>query len=70
MFQPIGKYATDVHYLHMQVPVHFNQILQSIKNMSDYMIDIVDESKSKATSLIIQEITIFNHLHVDLIKTI
>ena len=29
---------------------------------------IVNESKGKATSLVIQEITIFNHLWVDLIK--
>ena len=32
------------------------------------MIDIVNESKGKATSLVIQELTIFNHLRVDLIK--
>ena len=48
--------------------MHFNPILHSIKNMSDYMIDIVDKTKTKATSLDIQEITIFNHLRVDLIK--
>ena len=28
LFQPIGKYASVVHYLHMSVPVHFNPILQ------------------------------------------
>ena len=66
LFQPIGKYATNVHYLHIRLPVHFNPILHSIKN-SDYMTDIVDETKEKATSLVIQEITIFNHLRVDLI---
>ena len=32
------------------------------------MIDIVNESKSHATSIVMQEITNFNHISVDLIK--
>ena len=32
------------------------------------MIDILDETKTHATNLVIQEITNFNHIRVDLIK--
>ena len=49
LFQPIGKYATDVHYLHVGLPIYFMPILQSINN-SNYMIDILDKSKPHATN--------------------
>ena len=68
LFQPIGKYATDVHYSHIRLPIYFKPILQSIYNISIYMIDIFSESKTHATNLVIQEITNFNQIHVDLIK--
>ena len=68
LFQPIGKYTTDVHYVHVFLPVYFNPILQSVNNVSNFMIDVQDESKSHATNIVIQEITNFNHIRVDLIK--
>ena len=68
LFQPKGKYEMDVHYSHIWLPIYFKPILQSITNVSNYLIDVLSESKPHATNLVIQEIIDFNHICVDLIK--
>ena len=68
LFQPIGKYATDIHYLHIRLPIYLDPVLQAITNMSDFMHDIAKQTSSKATTLVIQDIIMFSQMCLDILR--
>ena len=58
LFQPIGHFATDVHYLHIRVPIYFKPVLQSLYAINRTLEQIKTTYNSKATGPIIESTAI------------
>ena len=77
LFQPVGHFATDVHYMHIRIPIYLKPILQNIALINRTM-DHVKTLQSKATGPIIQLVAaeiqkqnkIFSDNFVDLISNL
>ena len=69
LFQPVGKYATDVHYLNVRVPFHFRPILDAITDMSSYLDKVNNITFGKATYTIVGEVTRYGKMQMNLMAT-
>jgi hypothetical protein len=49
IFFPIGKYATDVHYQIIRIPIHLKPMEEGFANMAAMMHHINNVVKGKAT---------------------
>ena len=49
IFNPVGKYATDVHYQLVRIPIHFAPIKKAQEDLSIFMFNIKNLVKTRAT---------------------
>ena len=40
LFQPIGKFATDVHYMHIQIPIYFTPVFENLAHVQKTMMSL------------------------------
>ena len=68
LFQPVGQYATDVHYMHVRMQIPFSPILESIENMESYMDSVKNQSVTHAHTVNIQKVIGFGKMRIKILK--
>jgi hypothetical protein len=56
IFNPIGKYATDVHYQLIRIPIHFKPIKDAQEDLSIFMHNVKNVVRGKATEFPINQV--------------
>jgi len=69
IFFPIGKYATDVHYQIIRIPIHLKPMEEGFENMAAMMHHINNVVKGKATEKPINDIVTLANTTLTLIKS-
>ena len=71
LFNPIGKYATDVHYMHIRIPIFFKPVLQNMDNIITTMKETMNfgQQTTMATNPIIQHCALEITTQVDLLRS-
>ena len=41
LFQPIGKFSTDVHYMHIQIPIYFTPVFENLAHFQKTMTSLL-----------------------------
>ena len=78
LFQPVGHFATDVHYMHIRIPIYFKPVLQYLVLINKTMEDVKTPFHSGAAKPAIanaaieiqKQNQIFNDNFVDLISNL
>ena len=58
LFQPVSKYAADVHFMHIWLPIYFTHVLENLLWIQDSMSAIVNLTQSKSTGSVISYVAI------------
>ena len=56
LFQPIGKFATDVHYMHIHIPFYLTPVFKSLSRVQKAMTSIVSLTSAKGSGPVIAQI--------------
>ena len=68
IFFPVGKYATDVHYQIIRIPIHLQPIEKGLEQASEIMHHMKNIIKGKATEIPILSIINFSNHTLEGIK--
>ena len=68
LFNPIGKYATDVHYCHIRIPIDFKPIMENFAHVHANLNNIVKTTKDKVTFEVIRHVAIETNQQVQIIQ--
>ena len=68
IFNPIGKYATDVQYQLARIPIHFQPIKQAQEELNTFMHNIKNLVKTRATEAPITQINELANVTLSMIK--
>ena len=64
LFNPAGRFATDVHYAHVRLPIHFQPVLDNMDKIINAMDTMANATKSKATSYVTQSVAHYTSIQV------
>ena len=64
IFNPIGKYATDVQYQLIRIPIHFTPIEKAQEELNVFMHNVNNLVKTRATEVPITQIVNVVHKNV------
>ena len=56
IFNPIGKYATDVQYQLVRIPIHFQPIEKAQEDLNTFMHNVLNLVKTRATEVPITQV--------------
>ena len=68
IFNPIGKYATDVQYQLVRIPIHFQPIKQAQEELNTFMHNIKNLVKTRATEAPITQIVELANVTLSMVK--
>ena len=68
IFNPIGKYATDVQYQLVRIPIHFKPIMQAQEELNVFMHNIKNLVKTRATEAPITQIIELANVTLSMVK--
>ena len=68
IFNPIGKYATDVQYQLVRIPIHFQPIKQAQEELNVFMHNIKNLVKTRATEAPITQIVDLANVTLSMVK--
>ena len=68
IFNPIGKYATDVQYQLIRIPIHFQPIKKAQEELNVFMHNIKNLVKTRATEIPICQIVDLANVTLSMIK--
>ena len=54
LFNQIGKFATDVHYMHFRIPIHFRPLFYTLNAMTNALNDTFNSSHGRAMGPVLQ----------------
>ena len=69
IFNPVGKYATDVHYQLVRIPIHFAPIKKAQEDLSIFMFNIKNLVKTRATEIPITQIVELANVTLNMVKS-
>ncbi len=69
IFNPIGKYATDVQYQLIRIPIHFTPIEKAQEELNIFMHNVNNLVKTRATEVPITQIVHLANVSLSMIKT-
>jgi len=69
IFNPIGKYATDVQYQLIRIPIHFTPIEKAQEELNVFMHNVNNLVKTRATEVPITQIVHLANVSLSMIKT-
>ncbi len=69
IFNPIGKYATDVQYQLIRIPIHFAPIEKAQEEVNIFIHNVLNLVKTRATEIPISQIVHLANISSSMIKT-
>jgi hypothetical protein len=69
IFNPIGKYATNVQYQLIRIPIHFTPIEKAQEELKIFMHNVINLVKTRATKVTISQIVHLANVSLSMIKT-
>jgi len=69
IFNPIGKYATDVQYQLIRIPIHFSPIEKAQEEVNIFIHNVLNLVKTRATEIPISQIVHLANVSSSMIKT-
>jgi len=68
IFNPIGKYATDVQYQLVRIPIHFQPIEKAQEDLNTFMHNVLNLVKTRATEVPITQVVHLANVSLSMIR--